>query len=116
MQNQQNTLFVGNLSFSSTKEDLQKLFATFGNVLDVKIPTDFQTGKPRGFAFVSFETEDAAQSSLSLDGTEHDGRALTVRIAENKPQNKGPRTFGGGNGNGNGNGGRSFGGGNRKRF
>ena len=100
MQNQDNTLFIGNMSFKTTADDLQKLFAPFGVISTIRIPTDFETGRPRGFAFITFEDKEAAQQALSLDNSELDGRPLKVRIAEQKPQN-GPRPS---------NGGRSFGG------
>lgn len=77
----QNKLFIGNLSFKLSEEDIRDIFKEFGMILEVAIPRNRDTNKPRGFAFITFETEDAAKSALSIDGREIDGRKIRVSIA-----------------------------------
>ncbi len=112
----QNQLFVGNLAFSTTKEELEAAFSTFGSVVEVKIPVDRDTGRVRGFAFVTFETQQAAEKALALDGTDLNGRSIRVNVAQEKKAGGtgggGGRTGGGGR-SGGGGGGRSGGGGGR---
>jgi RNA recognition motif-containing protein len=77
---------VGNLSFDVTREELIEAFSAAGRVVDAKVPTDRETGRPRGFAFVEFETEEAAQKSIAhLNGRDLKGRPLRVNEAENRP-------------------------------
>lgn len=81
-----NKVFVGNLSFDVTRDELIQAFSAAGKVVDAKVPTDRETGRPRGFAFVEFESEDAAQKSISLmNGKDLKGRPLRVNEAENRP-------------------------------
>ena len=88
-------LFVGNLPFSSTEDALRTVFSQFGEVQQVKIMTDRDTGKPRGFGFVEMtQDEDAAKAVAALNGKDFEGRALTVNEARPKPE----RTGGGGGG------------------
>jgi RNA recognition motif-containing protein len=88
-------VFVGNLSYDVTREELIQTFGAAGKVVDAKVPTDRETGRPRGFAFVEFEDEDAAQKSIALlNGKDLKGRPLRVNEAENRP----PRPAGGGPG------------------
>jgi RNA recognition motif-containing protein len=92
-------VFVGNLSFDVTREELIEAFGVAGKVKDAKVPTDRETGRPRGFAFVEFETDDEAQKSIALlNGKDLKGRALRVNEAENRPPRPsgamGPRPFG----------------------
>ena len=102
-------LFVGNLSFNATENQLQDLFAAHGTVNEVDVIMDKFSGRPRGFAFVTMETKEAADAAVqALNGKEIDGRALTVNEA--RPREERPRTGGGGGGGGYG-GGRSGGGG-----
>ncbi len=77
----QNKLFIGNLSFKLGEDDIRQLFEKFGEIVEVAIPRNRETDKPRGFAFVTFETEDAAKGALTLDGQEVDGRKIRVSIA-----------------------------------
>jgi cold-inducible RNA-binding protein len=85
-------LYVGNLSYETTEEQLKELFAEAGNVASVKIITDRQTGQPRGFAFVEMETKAEGQKAISmLNGRNVEGRPLAVNEA--RPQQK---SFGGG--------------------
>jgi hypothetical protein len=104
-------VFVGNLSYDVTREELLETFGAAGKVVDAKVPTDRETGRPRGFAFVEFEDEESAQKSIGLlHGKDLKGRALRVNEAEDRP----PRPAGSGPGGGGGGGGGyrpSFGGG-----
>lgn len=88
-------LFVGNLSFKTTENDLQDAFAGCGTVVETNIMMDRMTGRPRGFAFVSMSTPEEAQKAIDeLHGKEFDGRALTVNIA--RPREDRPPGGGGG--------------------
>jgi RNA recognition motif-containing protein len=103
-----NKLFVGNLSFNTTENDLQDAFAAHGTVLEANLMMDRMTGRPRGFGFITMSTPDEAQKAIAaLNGKEVDGRALTVNVA--KPREE--RTGGGGGGGGYGGGRREGGGG-----
>ena len=111
-------LFVGNLSFSITENDLQDAFAAHGTVVEANLMMDRMTGKPRGFGFITMSTPEEAQKAIdSLNGTELDGRALTVNIARPREERSGGggggRRGGGGGGGGYGGGG---GGGGRDRY
>ena len=77
-------MYVGNLAFQSTEDDIQKLFSEYGEVLSVNLITDRETGRSRGFAFVEMNDEEAKSAMESLDGTELDGRSL--RVNEAKPR------------------------------
>ena len=103
-------LYVGNLPYSVTEQDLQDLFGTAGAVESVNVMRDMSTGRARGFAFVEMATDDDAQKAIStLNNKEFGGRNLTVNEAR-------PKTGGGGGGfGGGGGGGRGGGGGNRRR-
>ncbi|MBI5491016.1 MAG: RNA-binding protein [Deltaproteobacteria bacterium] len=86
-------LFVGSLNFSTTREQLLELFAAAGTVVDVVLPTDRDSGRPRGFAFVEYATPAEAQEAIRrFNGYELDGRALRVNEAEARPPR--PRNFG----------------------
>jgi RNA recognition motif-containing protein len=77
---------VGNLSFDVTREELIEAFSAAGRVVDAKVPTDRETGRPRGFAFVEFEDDDAARRCIDqLNGKDLKGRPLRVNEAENRP-------------------------------
>jgi cold-inducible RNA-binding protein len=92
-----NKLFVGNLSFNATENDLQDLFAAHGTVVEVNLMMDRVSGRPRGFGFVTMSTPDEAKAAISaLNGKDMDGRALTVNEA--KPREE--RSGGGGGGGG----------------
>lgn len=111
----QNQLFVGNLAFSTTKEELETAFAVYGPVLEVKIPIDRDTNRVRGFAFVTFESQAAAEKALALDGTDLNGRAIRVNVAQEKKSGgaggrSGGRSGGGAGGRSGGGAGRSSGG------
>src|SRR5438046_330575 len=87
-------VFVGNLDFNTTKSEVQNLFAEIG---DVYLPMDRQSGRPRGFAFVEFASdEDAAKAIEKFNGYQLSGRALRVNAAEDRPRTGGGRPGGGG--------------------
>jgi RNA recognition motif-containing protein len=94
-------LFVGNLSFETTENDLQDMFAPHGTVIEVNLMMDRFSGRSRGFAFVTMESKEAADAATqALNGKSVNGRALTVNEA--RPREERPRTFGGGGGGGGG--------------
>jgi cold-inducible RNA-binding protein len=105
-------LFVGNLSFNTTENDLQEAFAAHGTVVEANLMMDRMSGRSRGFAFVTYATPEEAQKAISaMNGAQLDGRALTVNIArpkEERPRGERPgggdrgprRDFGGGGGGG----------------
>src|SRR5687767_5533990 len=91
-----NKLFVGNLSFNTTENDLQDTFAAHGTVLEANLMMDRETGRARGFGFVTMSTpEEAANAITALNGASIDGRALTVNVAKPREERSG-----GGNGGG----------------
>jgi cold-inducible RNA-binding protein len=86
-------VFVGNMSFDTTREELQELFAQAGEITEVVVPTDRMSGRPRGFAFVTFASDEAAAAAIQkMDGQLLGGRNLRVNEASAAPQ----RSFGGG--------------------
>jgi cold-inducible RNA-binding protein len=102
-----NKLFVGNLSFQTTENDLQDAFAAHGTVLEANLMVDRMSGRPRGFGFVTMSTPEEAQKAIAaLNGADLGGRNLTVNIARPKEEfsgggggGRGPRReFGGGGG------------------
>lgn len=103
-------LYVGNMSFKTTEDELRAAFSQFGSVADVYVAMDKMTGRPRGFAFVTMGSpEEAKVAAEKLNGTDLGGRTLTVNEARPKEEGAG-RSFGGGGG-----GGRGFGGGGERR-
>jgi RNA recognition motif-containing protein len=104
-------LFVGNLSWGTTEDDLRAAFGKFGPLGDVKVITDRDTGKSRGFAFVTFENAaDADKAIAERNGYDLDGRSLRVNEAENRDRSDG----GGSHGHDRGGGDRRGGGGRRR--
>src|SRR5690349_18963268 len=92
-----NKMFVGNLSFNTTENDLQDAFAAHGTVTEVNLMMDRATGRPRGFGFVTMSNADEAQAAIAaLNGRQLDGRDLTVNIA--RPREERPASSGGGGG------------------
>jgi cold-inducible RNA-binding protein len=82
-------LFVGNLSFSVTEEQLTKLFGEHGEVSEVAIPKDREAGTPRGFAFVTMANAQQAEAAASkINGIDLDGRTIRVSEAESKPRER----------------------------
>jgi cold-inducible RNA-binding protein len=100
-------IYVGNLSYQTTENDLSDLFAAVGQVESVNIITDRDTGRSKGFAFVEMANDDAEKAIAQLNGTEIGGRALTVNEARPREE----RSGGGGRGGYGGGRGRSGGGG-----
>ncbi len=121
-------LFVGNIAFTVTEQQLSELFSQYGEVVDLKLILDRATGRSKGIAFVEYSTEEMAQAAIeATNGMEFEGRALNVNVARPFQPRKSfdgpqggrggfgggrPGGFGGGNRGGSG-GGRGFGGGNR---
>jgi cold-inducible RNA-binding protein len=107
-----NKLFVGNLSFNTTENDLQDAFAAHGTVTETNLMMDRMTSRPRGFGFVTMSTPEEAQKAIAaLNGKELDGRALTVNVAkprEERAPGSGRREYSGGGG--------GYGGGGRSRY
>jgi cold-inducible RNA-binding protein len=92
-------LFVGNLSYNTTENDLQDAFAAHGTVIETNLMVDRNTGRPRGFAFVTMGSSEEAQKAVAaLNGKQLDGRALTVNVA--RPREDRPQGGGGGGGGG----------------
>jgi RNA recognition motif-containing protein len=105
-----NKLYVGNLSFNTTENDLQDAFAAHGTVVQANLVTDRDTGRARGFGFVTMSTNAEAESAVNaLNGVSLDGRTLTVNVA--RPREERPS-----GGNGYGGGRREFTGGGRNRY
>lgn len=85
-----NKLFVGNLSFNTTQNDLQDMFAAHGSVVETNLMMDRESGRSRGFGFVTMSTPEEAQSAITaLSGKTVDGRALTVNIAKPREERGG---------------------------
>ncbi len=103
-------IYVGNLPYSSSEEEVEQLFGQYGEVISCALPTDRETGRPRGFGFVEMSNEDATKAIEALDGTDFGGRSLAVSEARPR-QDRGPRGGGGGGGYGGGGGGYGGGGG-----
>ncbi|MFM2287801.1 MAG: hypothetical protein RL684_944 [Pseudomonadota bacterium] len=96
-------IYVGNLPFSASEVDIRTLFSQHGAVESVSLPTDRETGRPRGFGFVEMSQADAARAIQSLNGYNMGGRPLRVNEAQDKPRTGGgPRSGGGGGGGGGG--------------
>jgi RNA recognition motif-containing protein len=85
-----NKLFVGNLSFNTTENDLQDMFAAHGTVLEANLMMDRDSGRPRGFGFVTMSTPEEAEAAINaLNGKSIDGRALTVNVAKPREERSG---------------------------
>ena len=104
-----NKLFVGNLSFNTTENDLQDAFTAFGTVTEANLMMDRMSNRPRGFGFVTMSSADEAQKAIEgLNGKDLDGRALTVNVARPREERAG--------GDRRESGGRGYGGGGRSRY
>lgn len=96
-------IYVGNLSFNTTTQDLEEMFGASGTVESTNIIEDRETGRSRGFAFVEMSSKEEAQNAISaLNGKEIDGRALTVNEAKPREENGGGNRGGGRGGYGGG--------------
>lgn len=85
----QNKIYVGNLSYDTTTEDLESFFSQYGEFEDVKLITDRETGRSKGFAFITFANQSDAQSSLASDGSEFKGRKIRVNMAREDDRKRG---------------------------
>ena len=80
-------IYVGNISFNTSEEDLKNVFTSFGDVVSVNIITDRETGRSKGFGFVELSSPDAAKAAIAaLNGKEVDGRQLRVNEAQDRPK------------------------------
>jgi len=104
-------IYVGNLSFDTSEDTLRALFAQHGTVESVKLISDRDTGRPRGFGFVEMSNADASRAMQALNGKELDGRALKVNEAQ-----EANRSGGGGGRSGGGRPGGGYGGGGGRRY
>lgn len=113
-------LFVGNLPFSATEDQLRDSFGQYGEIVDCKLITDRMTGRSKGFAFVEFSEESMAQAAIEgLNGKDMGGRAMVVNVARPPAprEDRGPRRdFGGSRGGFGGNRGGGYGGGGSRRY
>ena len=83
------SIYVGNLNYEVTQDDLEQVFAEYGTVKRVQLPSDRETGRPRGFGFVEMETEDEESAAIeALDGAEWMGRSLKVNKARPREDRK----------------------------
>jgi RNA recognition motif-containing protein len=111
-----NRIFVGNLSFETTENDLNDAFAAFGTVTEANLMMDRTTNRSRGFGFVTMSSDEEAQKAIDgLNGKELNGRAITVNIARPREERSGGGNRGGGS-RGGGGGGGYRGGGGRDRY
>ena len=89
-------IFVGGLSWDTTDEGLRQAFASYGEITEAKVITDRDTGRSRGFGFVSFAQDDDAKTAISkMDGTSLDGKTIKVNEAQEKSPRGGGRSGGG---------------------
>ena len=93
-------LFVGNLSFDTTEDSLRTLFAQHGTVESVKLISDRDTGRPRGFGFIEMSNSDASRAMQALNGKEFEGRSIKVNEAQERERSGGGGGRGGGGGGG----------------
>ncbi len=110
-------LFVGNVDFKVTENDLQDAFAAHGTVVEANLVTDRATGRPRGFAFVTMSSPEEAQKAIdALNGKNLGGRAIVVNIARPREERSGGDGGGGRRGYGGGGGRGGYGGGRQDRY
>ncbi len=96
-----NKLFVGGLSWGTTDDSLRAAFENFGEVTEARVVMDRETGRSRGFGFVTFASAADAEAATSMDDQPIDGRNVRVNVAQDRPQgDRGPRGGGGGGGRG----------------
>jgi len=93
-------IYVGNLSYKATEDEVRDTFAEFGAIEQVALIRDRATNQPKGFGFVTFESADAAQAALAKNGQDLLGRSMKVSIAKEKEDSEGGRRSGGGGGRG----------------
>ncbi len=88
---QQRKLYIGNLPFSATEADIEQTFSSCGEIESVKLVTDRNTGRSRGFAFVTFATQEGADQALAMNSQEMQGRTIVVSVAKEKSGGRGSR-------------------------
>jgi len=93
-----NKIYVGNISYSTEEEELRQEFSECGEIEEINVITDRETGRSKGFAFITFKEDEAATASLEKNGKELQGRNIRVNIAEDRKRDSN-RQFGGGGGN-----------------
>lgn len=91
----QNKLYVGNFPFTVEENQLRDIFTPYGDIEEFAMIKDRDTGRPKGFAFVTFASQQSAEQALEQDGKDLDGRPLKVNMAQEKPA-RGGRAGGGG--------------------
>jgi len=97
----QSKIYVGNLSYNTTEDELRSFFSQYGSIEDIKLIIDFQTGRSKGFSFITFASDKEGESALAANGTDLGGRKLNVNTA--KDNNRGGDRGGrGGRGDGGG--------------
>lgn len=110
----ENKIYVGNLPFKTTDQELQEVFGQYGEIVEVALIKDRYSGDFKGFCFITFKTQEAAQNSLAMDGQQLGGRPMKVSMARENDRSGGGSKFGGGRGGAGGRGGdRRPGGGDR---
>lgn len=108
-------IYVGNLSYETTSADLDTLFGEYGSIAETKLITDRDTGRSKGFAFITFEQVQSAQDALALDGSTFQSRNIKVNMAKEGGARRGPGAGGLGGGRGRSGGGAPRNGGDRER-
>jgi RNA recognition motif-containing protein len=93
---QQNKIYVGNFPYTVDESQLRDLFSSYGEIEDVALIKDRETGRPKGFAFITFAAQQAAEKALEQNGKDVGGRPLKVSMATEKPSRGGGRGGGGG--------------------
>jgi len=93
-------LYIGNLPFSATEDEIRETFGAHGTVHSVALIMDRETGRPRGFGFIEMDDDAAMAAQQALDGKEMGGRALKVNEAQDKPRRTGGGGYGGNRGGG----------------
>jgi RNA recognition motif-containing protein len=94
-------LYCGNLGYNVASSDLEQMFSAYGTVKSAEVINDRDTGRSKGFGFVEMQSDQEAQAAISgINGTEHDGRALTVNEAKPREERSGGGSRGGGGGGG----------------
>lgn len=85
----QNKLYIGNLPYSISEDEVKQAFAQFGEVKDIALIKDRETGRPKGFGFVTMDSDESAKNSLEMDGKDLNGRAVRVNIAKDNREGGG---------------------------
>lgn len=85
----QNKLYVGNFPYSVSEDQLRGIFSQYGEISDLAMIMDRDTGRPKGFGFITFATQEAAEKALEQNGNDLDGRPLKVNMAIDKPRGGG---------------------------